>query len=166
MPAIAFVCPLVRAGSLRFLRALLDQPDARVALVGLEPFEAVPAPERARLAGHWRVADCMDAGALFAAVRGLGSTRFGPADRLVSFLEELQVPVADARQALRLPGLHGAAARDFRDKDRMKRVLRAAGVPVARSALIHARAEGHAFAEQVGYPLVVKPPEGLGARAT
>jgi ATP-grasp domain len=166
MRTIAFVCPLVRQGSLRFLRALLEQPDCRIALIGLESADRIPAPERERLAGHWQVGDCMDPEALVAAVRGLehnGSTRI---ERLVSFLEELQVPVADARQALGLPGLHGEAARDFRDKDRMKRVLRAAGVPVARSALVHSLAEARTFAELVGYPLVVKPPEGLGARAT
>ena len=49
----------------------------------------------------------------------------------------------------------------------MKEVLRAAGVPVrpapARAA---APAEALAFADEVGFPLVAKPPAGAGAQAT
>jgi biotin carboxylase len=48
----------------------------------------------------------------------------------------------------------------------MKDVLRAHGLPVARHALARSAADAFAFAEEVGYPLVVKPPEGAGAKAT
>jgi hypothetical protein len=39
-------------------------------------------------------------------------------------------------------------------------------LPVARHALARSGEEALAFAEEVGYPLVVKPPEGAGAKAT
>ena len=58
------------------------------------------------------------------------------------------------------------AAMNFRDKSRMKDVLRAAGVPVAHHALASSDAEARAFARAVGLPLVVKPPAGAGARST
>jgi biotin carboxylase len=48
----------------------------------------------------------------------------------------------------------------------MKSVLRAAGIPCARHALVERPADAHAFAEQVGFPLVAKPPAGAGAVAT
>jgi biotin carboxylase len=54
----------------------------------------------------------------------------------------------------------------FRDKDEMKRVLRAAGVPVARSTLANTVGEIADFARVVGYPLIVKPPAGLGSKST
>jgi biotin carboxylase len=57
-------------------------------------------------------------------------------------------------------------ARNFRDKDRMKEVLRAAGVPVAQSALARSPEEMAAFIARVGYPAIVKPQAGLGSRAT
>ncbi len=48
----------------------------------------------------------------------------------------------------------------------MKEVLRAAGLPVARSRLLASAADGRAFVREVGFPVVVKPPDGLGAKAT
>jgi biotin carboxylase len=39
-------------------------------------------------------------------------------------------------------------------------------VPCARHQLVHSAAEATAFAEEVGFPLVAKPPAGAGAQAT
>jgi biotin carboxylase len=55
---------------------------------------------------------------------------------------------------------------NFRDKARMKDVLRAAGVPVARHALVSSLDEARPFVEEVGFPVVVKPPAGAGSVAT
>ena len=44
--------------------------------------------------------------------------------------------------------------------------LRAAGVPCARHQLVTKPDEALAFAEDVGFPLVAKPPAGAGAQAT
>jgi biotin carboxylase len=48
----------------------------------------------------------------------------------------------------------------------MKDALREAGLPVARHRLVHSVAEANAFADLVGLPLVIKPPAGMGAKAT
>ena len=48
----------------------------------------------------------------------------------------------------------------------MKTVLRAAGIPCARHQLVTGASEAVAFAEEVGFPLVAKPPAGAGAQAT
>ena len=55
--------------------------------------------------------------------------------------------------------------RGFRDKARMKEVLRAAGVPVARSRLLASAADGRAFVRVVGSPGGGTPPAGRGAKA-
>jgi hypothetical protein len=57
-------------------------------------------------------------------------------------------------------------ANNFRDKDQMKTVLRAAGVPCARHKLAVSPADAIEFAERAGFPLVVKPPAGAGAKST
>jgi hypothetical protein len=57
-------------------------------------------------------------------------------------------------------------ALNVRDKARMKTVLRAAGVPCARHQLVTTSDEALAFASEVGFPLVAKPPAGAGAQAT
>ena len=81
-------------------------------------------------------------------------------------LEELQVPLAQVREHLGIAGMDAATARNFRDKAQMKSVLRAAGVPCARHRLADSAAAAAGFAEEVGYPLVVKPPAGSGAKST
>ena len=48
----------------------------------------------------------------------------------------------------------------------MKDRLREAGLPVARHALVGTRDAALAFEAEVGYPMVLKPPAGMGAKAT
>ena len=50
-----------------------------------------------------------------------------------------------------------------RDKPSMKQALREAGVPTAASTAAAQRDEVHAFADAVGYPLILKPRNGAGA---
>src|SRR4029078_13346363 len=90
----------------------------------------------------------------------------GPVERLVGALEQLQVPLAQAREALGIPGMDAGTAHNVRDKPGMKEVLTAAGVPCARHQLVRAPEEAMAFAAAVGFPLVAKPPAGAGAQAT
>ena len=45
----------------------------------------------------------------------------------------------------------------------MKEVLAAAGLPVARQKRVTSEADRRASSRRCGYPVVVKPPEGVGA---
>ncbi len=76
------------------------------------------------------------------------------------------MPLAQVRQHLGIPGMNVVTAGNFRDKAQMKTVLRAAGVPCARHRLASSAADATNFAERVGFPLVVKPPAGAGAKST
>jgi biotin carboxylase len=58
------------------------------------------------------------------------------------------------------------AALNFRDKDRMKTVLRAAGVPCAAHGSATSAVEAVRISERLGFPLVVKPPSGAAAANT
>ena len=100
-----------------------------------------------------------------AAVRAI-ARGVGPIDRLTGALEQLQIPLAQVRERLDIDGVRPQVAQNFRDKDRMKDVLRAAGVPVADSALVASPAGLRTFIAKVGFPVIVKPQAGLGARAT
>ncbi|MFM8980451.1 MAG: acetyl-CoA carboxylase biotin carboxylase subunit family protein [Planctomycetia bacterium] len=149
MRKVAFAAPFLMEATLRFVRAVQRLPGVRLGLVTQEPLERVPAHVRADLAGHWRVDDALDAGQLVAGVQGLAG-QMGGVDRLVGTLEQAQVPLAGARAQLGLPGLSVEAAHNFRDKARMKDLLRAAGLPCARHALAHSASEAWAFASRVG----------------
>ena len=165
MVVAAFVAPYLLDATTRFVQAAARLPDTELALVTCEPEDHVPAGLRRRLAAHWRIDDALDTGQITSAVQGV-SERIGPVQRLLAVLEQLQVPVAQARQRLSITGMDAGTARNFRDKAQMKSVLRAAGVPCARYRLADSAAAAAGFAKEVGFPLVVKPPAGSGAKST
>lgn len=165
MRTLVFVAPLFREGSNRFLQAFASLPGLRLGVISMEPASAIPPELKDRIHSHFQVRDVSDTSELIRGVRGL-QTAMGSVERLLTHLEELQIPVSDARERLGLEGMHGDVARNFRDKDRMKAVLRAHGVPVAKSRLITSTQDAHRFATEVGYPIIVKPRAGLGARST
>ena len=165
MVAAAFVAPYLMEATARFVRCAAALPDVRLGVVTSEPWEQIPPELRDRLSGHWRVDDALDPGQIAAGVNGL-SGQMGRVNRLVGALEQLQVPLAQVREWLGIEGMDVTTAMNVRDKPRMKEVLRSAGVPCARHSLVHAAQEARAFAEEVGFPLVTKPPAGAGSQAT
>jgi hypothetical protein len=165
MVVAAFVAPFLLPATERFVATAAALPNVSLGVVTAEPVERLSPDLKQHLAGHWRVDDPLDPQQLIAAVRGL-SEQVGPVERLVGALEQLQVPMAYAREVLGLDGMDVQTALNVRDKSRMKSVLRAAGVPCARHQLVTNPDEALAFAEAVGFPLVAKPPAGAGAQAT
>jgi biotin carboxylase len=91
---------------------------------------------------------------------------FGGIDRIMGMLEQIQVSLGEIRDHLQIPGMGAEAANNFRDKAVMKSVLRNAGLPCAQHALVHSATEATEFASRVGFPLIVKPPDGAGAKGT
>jgi biotin carboxylase len=164
VPHVVFIAPRFLENTNRYVKAF-TQLDITLSVVSCDPATAIPPSLRPRIAGHFRVDACLDSTQLTHAVRAL-SRAVGPVDRLAGMLEELQLPMAEVRDALGIEGLTSKIARNFRDKDQMKQVLRAHGVPVAKSTLAHSFAELETFIATVGYPVIVKPPAGLGTRAT
>jgi phosphoribosylaminoimidazole carboxylase (NCAIR synthetase) len=165
MVVVAFVAPYLLDATTRFVKAAARLPDTELALVTCEPEHNLPSELRRSLAAHWRIDDALDAGQITTAVQAIGE-RIGRVQRLLAVLEQLQVPVAQAREHLSIAGMDVATARNFRDKAQMKSVLRAAGVPCARHRLADSAAAAAGFAKEVGFPLVVKPPAGSGAKST
>jgi phosphoribosylaminoimidazole carboxylase (NCAIR synthetase) len=165
MVVVAFVAPYLLDATTRFVQAAARMPDTKLALVTCEPEDNMPSELRRSLAAHWRIGDALDAGQITTAVQAIGE-RIGRVQRLLAVLEQLQIPVAQARERLSIAGMDVAAARNFRDKAQMKSVLRAAGVPCARHQLADSAAAAVGFAKEVGFPLVVKPPAGSGAKST
>ena len=165
MPHVVFIAPKFLDNTNRYVRAFAALDGVTLSVISADPAEAIPAAARARVAGHYAVDDPLDGAQITAALRAL-ARHVGPVDRLTGALEQLQMPMAQARDALGIEGMGAAVARNFRDKDRMKEVLRAHGVPVARSSLVRSAHELALFVGHVGYPVIVKPQAGLGSRAT
>lgn len=165
MVVAAFVAPYLLEATARFVVAAAELPGVRLGLVTCEPLERVPPELRHRVAGHWRIDDALDPRQVASAVAGLGQ-QMGRVERLVGALEQLQVPLAQVREHLGIEGMDVRTAVNVRDKSQMKQTLQAAGVPCARHALVSSPREAVAFADEVGFPLVAKPPAGAGAQST
>lgn len=165
MVTAGFVAPYLLDTTTRFVEAAARLPGVRTALITCEPWERLPPALQETLAAHWRIDDALDPSQLAVAVQGL-SGHLGPLGRLLAVLEQLQVPLAEVREHFGIPGMDPVTAANFRDKDRMKTVLEGAGVPCARHKLAVSAGDALEFTERVGFPLVVKPPAGAGAKST
>ena len=165
MIRVVFVAPFNMPATTRFVSAIAELPDVQLALITQEPAEVLPVELRQRLAAHYRVADALDVRHLVPAVQALGK-QLGGIDRLLGTLEQLQVQLGQLRDRFGVHGMGEDVARNFRDKARMKDVLRASGVPCARHRRLSSAAEGWVFAREVGFPMIVKPLDAAAARGT
>ena len=159
---VVFVAPFPAETTMRFARAVRKLRDVRLLGVVQTP----PSGADANLFDDVvRVTDPLSAKDIIDATQVLAQ-RHGPPDRIVGILEAVMVQLAEARAHFKVPGASPRTAELFREKARMKDALRAAGLPVARHALLGSEQDGRAFAAEVGFPMVLKPPAGMGAKAT
>lgn len=165
MRTAVFVAPYLMTATRRFVEAAARLGNLRLGLVTAVPAEELPEELRHRLAAHYRIDDPLNPERIAEAVVALRGT-LGPVERLVGTLEELQVPLGQVRDALGIPGMSAAVAHNFRDKSRMKTVLREAGLPCAQHLLAADAEQARRFGAEAGFPMVVKPPAGAGARDT
>jgi hypothetical protein len=165
VPTAVFVAPFLLEATVRFIDAAASLPGVRLAVVSQDPEEKLPRSLRNKLAAHWRVDDGVDAAQIAGATSAL-ARQLGGVDRLVGMLEQLQVPLGEVRDALHLPGMGAEVAGNFRDKSRMKDVFTAHGVPCARHGVATSAGQAASIADQLGLPVVVKPPAGAGAHGT
>jgi hypothetical protein len=165
MRHVVFIAPYFGANIMSCLGALAGLEGVKLGIITHEVEARVPSSIRPRLSGHYRVTNTLDPAQLIEATRAF-QKEWGHVDRLLGYMEEMQLPVARAREALGIPGMDVATATNFRDKNRMKETLARAGLPVARQALVTEAADALALVDAVGYPLVLKPLAGVGTRDT
>lgn len=162
MRNVVYVAPFPLDATMRFSRGLARLDDVR--LLGV--FQQAPRGEAgAHFASVVEVRDALDPDSISQGVSQL-EQRWGPLHRITGILEPLQTPLAQVRQRFGVAGPDPQTAERFRDKALMKETLRAHGIPCARHRLLHDQAQGLAFAQEVGLPIVIKPPAGAGCRAT
>jgi hypothetical protein len=159
---VLFLAPDTHVYNHHFVQGL-KSVGVRVSALGLAPRERT-APELLRhLDGYASCPRMLEPDALLTALSQLGQRTF---DRVETIDEPLVEPAALLRERLQLPGLSVATARLCRDKVAMKAFLRERGVPCAQSTRAATPADVHAFAEQHGYPLILKPVAGYGSLQT
>lgn len=165
MPAtrnVVFVAPFALDATLRFSRGLASLQNVR--LLGV--FQKGPTgADRSHFADVVEVEDVLAPDPLTRGVQAL-KDRHGELFRITGILEPLQTPLAIVRGRFNVAGPDPKTAERFRAKALMKDTLRQHGLPCARHRLVSAPEAAVAFAEQVGFPIVLKPPAGAGCKST
>jgi len=142
----------------------LAQTGARVFGLGDQPEQALPVAARRALTAHLHVPSLWDEQHVIDRVRREAG-KVG-IDRIECLWEPAMVLAARLREALRVPGMGVEQTLAFRDKERMKLVLDAAGIRTPWHKRAKTRDECRAFAEECGFPVIVKPIAGAGATDT
>jgi len=137
---------------------------ARVIGLGEAPPETLPAKTRSSLSDYVRVPSLWDEEAV---VRELVSRNAAlRLDRVECLWEPGMILASRLREALGLPGMTVEQTVPFRDKEAMKRRLDAVGIRTPRHRSARSRVEVRSAAEEIGFPLIVKPIAGAGSADT
>jgi hypothetical protein len=162
MRTVVYIAPFPMAATLKFAKALASLQNVR--LIGV--FQKPPSKGHIHLFHRIiTVSDAFRIDLLMKAIKQIQS-HYGDIHRIVGILEQLQETIAFLRQKFGVSGVSPNVARNFRDKATMKDILLAAGIPCAKYRRINSIQEAWSFVDEVGFPIVLKPPEGAGCKAT
>ncbi len=164
MKTVLFVSPGYPSEMPHFVRGL-GEVGARVLGVGDGPERGLPERVQGSLAGYLRVPSLWDEAGVVEAVREWPAAARG-VDRVECLWEPGMLLAARLREALGAPGLSVERTIPFRDKERMKRALDAAGIRTPRHLAARGQAAIWEAAERIGFPLIVKPIAGAGSADT
>jgi biotin carboxylase len=142
----------------------LAKVGARVYGVGDSPPDSLPSLAREALSGYLQVPRLLDEADVVNRVREwVGDKEI---HRVESQWEPLVLTAARLREVLGAQGMSYDTVLGFRDKELMKERIRAAGLRVPHSRRVSDVRAAWAAADEIGYPLIVKPIAGAGSADT
>jgi biotin carboxylase len=142
----------------------LAEVGAEVYGVGDTPVGALPRSLKAYLADYLQVPRILDEDDVVERVYQW--LRGRSVDRILANWEVMVLTAARLRERCGVPGMSVDTVEGFRDKQLMKERVAAAGLRVPRSFKVRTVAEVKAAAEQIGFPLILKPIAGAGSADT
>jgi ATP-grasp domain len=145
-----------------FTRAL-SAVGATVIGVGDQPASALPDAARDAMA-HYEHVTLSNEGDVLGALHGLA--RHVSIDHVECLWEPYMLLAARIRETFGMPGMTVEQTVPFRDKERMKQAIDAAGIRTPWHVSATTVAAVWEAAERVGYPLIVKPIAGAGSADT
>jgi hypothetical protein len=159
---IVMISPGYPAEMAYFTRALAAV-GATVIGLGDQPPSALPDAARNALA-HYEHVTLTDEGAVLGALHGLA--QHASIEQVECLWEPYMILAARIRESFGLPGMTVEQTVPFRDKERMKQAIDAAGIRTPWHVSATTVTGVWEAAEQVGYPLIVKPIDGAGSADT
>jgi hypothetical protein len=159
---VVMISPGYPAEMAYFTRALAAV-GATVIGVGDQPPSALPDVARDALA-HYEHVNLTDELGVLGALHGLA--RHASIDQVECLWEPYMILAARVRESFGIPGMTVEETVPYRDKERMKQQIDAAGIRTPWHASATSVAGVWEAAERVGYPLIVKPIAGAGSADT
>ena len=142
----------------------LAQCGARVIGLGEHPVPALPETVRKALSDYIQVPTLVDDEAVIARV--LEYSAHHPIDRVECLWEPFMMLAARLREALDVGGMHTEQTDLFRDKEKMKQAIDAAGLRTPRHTTATGSRAIREAAAEIGFPMVIKPISGAGSAHT
>lgn len=134
--------------------------------IGDEPYDQLSQECRNSLTEYYKVSSLENYDEVFRAC-AFFSFKYGKIDWLESNNEYWLLRDAQLRTDFNITtGLNNDKIDGIKYKSKMKEYYKKAGVKTARYHLVTNLKEGLAFIKKVGYPVIVKPDNGVGAAAT
>ena len=133
--------------------------------IGDEPYDQLSQECRDSLVEYYKVNSLENYDEVYRAC-AFFTFKYGRIDWLESNNEYWLLRDAQLRTDFNVKGLNNDTIDGIKYKSKMKEYYAKAGVKTARFHLVTNLEEGLAFIEQVGYPVIVKPDNGVGAAAT
>ena len=135
-------------------------------VIGLSdvPEHELPRLTRESMKGYIKVGNLIDEDAVVRAVQG--SVAGQQVARVVCLWEPGVILAAKLREALGVPGMGVDQAQTFRNKDLMKQRVTAAGVRTPKHASATTIKGVRDAAQELGFPLIIKPIAGAGSMDT
>jgi len=159
---VVMISPGYPAEMAYFTRALAAV-GATVIGVGDQPPSALPDVARDALA-HYEHVNLTDEPGVLGGLHGLA--RHASIDQVECLWEPYMILAARVRESFGIPGMTVEETVPYRDKERMKQQIDAAGIRTPWHASATSVAGVWEAAERVGYPLIVKPIAGAGSADT
>ncbi|MDO5476103.1 MAG: ATP-grasp domain-containing protein [Eubacteriales bacterium] len=140
----------------------LREKGVNVLGIGDAPYDSLDPALREALTEYYRVDTMERYEDMYRAV-AFFSFKYGKIDGLESNNEYWLEQDARLREDFNIPGLKPETLSSIKRKSGMKKYYAQAQVPCARFHLVTDLAESLAFIETVGYPVIAKPDNGVGA---
>ena len=133
--------------------------------IGDTPYENLTDSLKAALTEYYKVDSMEDYAQMYRAVAFL-CYKHGPMDGLESNNEYWLEQDARLRTDFNIPGMKTVDMEHVKYKSKMKPYYAKAGITTARYHLVTDLSESLEFVVKVGYPVIVKPDNGVGATTT
>ena len=165
MKNFIFISPNFPTNYWQFCRELKNN-GMNVLGIGDQPYDELLPELKDSLNEYYKVSSMENYDEVYRAV-AFFTFKHGRIDWLESNNEYWLERDAMLRTDFNIPtGFHNEDIPRIKFKSKMKEYYEKAGIPVARYHLVDNWEGCHAFVEKVGYPVVVKPDNGVGANAT